>query len=99
MKKAILATIMALTLTGCASPSGTAALVGGTIGYIVGTSQSTYHPHYIQPHKYGQRYVSPECFSYATYGERAACERGITQRNAEEQRRRENNAFRRSLGR
>lgn len=40
-----------------------------------------------------------QCEVYTTIGERRACERGVHQRMLEEQRRRENEAYRRGYGR
>jgi hypothetical protein len=43
--------------------------------------------------------VSPVCNSYPTYREREACQRGARQRYLEEQRRREQEAYRQGIGR
>jgi uncharacterized protein YcfL len=98
MKKLLLVLFAGLALTGCASRTGTAMLVGGTVGYLIGQDQ---HRH--APVVYTETVVVPahssHCQGYATYNERAACERGVRQRLIEEQRRREQDAYRSGYGR
>jgi hypothetical protein len=43
--------------------------------------------------------IAPHCQNYSTYGEQMSCHRGAQQRYNEEQRMRENQAFRAGLGR
>ncbi len=96
-KKFALASIVLLALTGCASRTGTALLVGGTVGYLIGQDQ----------HKTPAPVVYQEtvivhpgpCTHYHVYSERLACERGVRQRLIEEQRRRDNDAYRQGYGR
>lgn len=101
MKKIIIAllAVTALTaLSGCATRTGTAALVGGTVGYII-AKEVTEERHRQAPvvvYNYPGHY---QCNQYYYYNERAACERGVRQRLAEEQRRREQEAYRAGYGR
>jgi len=101
MKKLLIALIVGLTLTGCASRTGTAVLVGGTVGYILGKEQQRPAPVVIVQEQSKNVVIVREagpCDRYTVYNERQACFRGIKQRIAEEERRRENEAFRRGYG-
>lgn len=100
--KLLIAVIALLALSGCATRTGTA-IVAGTAGMIIGNSMA-------QPRTVVVReapVVAPErviiindaCARYHTYGERSACERGARQRYYEEQRRRDNEAYRQGYGR
>ena len=98
MKKTILILMLAVATltTGCASRYAGPAVAGGIVGLAVGSAMS-------QPRRVVVReevvVISPACQGYATHNEQAACERGIRQRYKEEQRRRENEAYRNGLGR
>ena len=107
MKKIILVSTIALALfttTGCATRTGTAILAGGT-GVIVGSMLAQPRPVYVSPapvHVVQQEQVvivNEQCNRYYSQGERDACARGARQRYYEDQRRRENEAFRQGLGR
>jgi hypothetical protein len=98
MKKSILILMLAVATltTGCASRYAGPAVAGGIVGLAVGSAMA-------QPRRVVVReevvVVSTACQGYATHNEQAACERGIRQRYMEEQRRRENEAYRNGLGR
>lgn len=102
MKKIIIIALALAALTGCASRTGTAALVGGTVGYIIGKEA---HAEQHRPAPVVTREVvivqQPDytCNKYHIYSERSACERGVRQRLAEEQRRRDNEAYKQGYGR
>lgn len=102
MKKLLIVLLAGLALTGCATRTGTAMLVGGTVGYLIGQeNQRVTQP---APVTYRETVVvqpgyATQCQQYPTYNERAACERGVRQRLAEEQRRREQEAYRAGYGR
>jgi len=49
IKKILIVGLVALTATGCATRAGTAALIGGTVGYVVGSSQP--RPVVVQQHQ------------------------------------------------
>ncbi len=98
MKKLLFVLLAGLALTGCATRTGTAMLVGGTMGYLIG-----HEHHRLAPVVYTETVVVPaypsHCHAYPTYNERAACERGLRQRLLEDQRRREHDAYRSGYGR
>lgn len=96
MKKIIIALLVVTALSGCATRTGTAALVGGTVGYIIAKEVTEERHHQAPIVVYEGHY---QCNQYYYYNERAACERGVRQRLAEEQRRREREAYRAGYGR
>jgi hypothetical protein len=67
-------------------------LAVGLVG--CGHYYTPYQPIYSQP-----VVIAPHCQNYQTNGERYSCQRGAQQRYNEEQRMRENQAFRAGLGR
>lgn len=100
--KLLIAVVALLALSGCATRTGTA-IVAGTAGMVIGNAMA-------QPRAVVVRevpVVAPErviivnnaCTQYPTYSERSACERGARQRYYEEQRRRDNEAYRQGYGR
>lgn len=93
MKKLLVLFVAVLALTGCANRYVGPALVGGVVGYSIANSS---RPVVVQEQVV---IVSSQCNQYAYYNERAACERGARQRYYEEQRKRENEAYRQGLGR
>ena len=98
MKKLLIVLFASLALTGCATRTGTAALVGGTVGYII-AKEVTEERHRHAPVVVYEHPGHHQCSHYYYYNERAACERGVRQRLAEEQRRREHEAYRSGYGR
>lgn len=108
MKKLILIPIVALTLltTGCASRYGTGMLIGGATGLIVGSALAQPRTVIVQdatPVRVVTQeqvvIVNEQCNRFYSSRERDACARGARQRYNEEQRRRENDAYRSGLGR
>lgn len=100
MKKLLVLFIALLALTGCANRYVGPALVGGVVGYSIANSHRPVVVH--QAPVVVQEsvvIVSSQCNQYVYQPERAACERGARQRYYEEQRRRENEAYRQGLGR
>lgn len=84
--------------------TGVGAAVGSAVGSAIG--QDMDQPR--QPAPVVDRTIRQEvvivrpisqCELYPTMGERQACERGVRQRQLEEQRQRENEAYRRGYGR
>jgi hypothetical protein len=99
MKKILIALLAVTALSGCASRTGTAALIGGTVGYII-AKEVHEERHHRAPVVVREVVVHPgPCDHYTVYSERRACERGVKQRMAEEQRRRDNEAYRSGYGR
>lgn len=105
MKKFAIIFLVASTalLSGCATRTGTALLAGGA-GVLVGSaiaSHANAQPRtVIVQERPAVIIVAEQCQHYPHYtAERAACERGARQRYYEEQRRRENEAYRTGLGR
>ena len=103
MKIKLLVVVVALlALSGCATRTGTA-IVAGTTGMIIGSAMAQQRTVIVQHAPVVTReqvvIVNDACNRYATYGERSACERGARQRYYEEQRRRDNEAFRAGYGR
>lgn len=99
MKKLLIVLLAGVALTGCANRTGTALLVGGTVGYLVGQDQKRTEPPAPVVYKETVIIQPSPCSQYTVYSERSACERGLRQRQAEEQRRRDNEAYRRGYGR
>jgi hypothetical protein len=93
--KLLIVAVALVTLSGCATRTGTA-IVAGTTGVIIGHSMT-------QPRTVIVRedpvIVHSSCNHYYTHSERAACERGVRQRYYEEQRHRDNAAYRAGYGR
>jgi hypothetical protein len=100
MKKLVMLAITTLALTGCASRYAGPAVVGGAIGYSIANSQPRTVVIQQQPQIREQVIVVNQyCGQYATQSEQVACNRGAQQRYNEEQRRRENEAYRAGYGR
>jgi len=93
--KLVIAVLVILALGGCATRTGTA-IVAGTTGMIIGSAMS--QPRTIIVHEEPVIIVAGTCNHYYTYSERAACERGARQRYYEQQRHRDNAAFRSGYG-
>lgn len=97
--KLIIGIVAVLALSGCATRTGTA-IVAGTAGMIIGNAIT-------QPRTVIVREIPVEnvviingsCNQYYSYSERSACVRGTRQRYYEEQRRRDNEAYRQGYGR
>lgn len=92
--KLLIVGIAVVALTGCATRTGTA-IVAGTAGMVIGTAMA-------QPRTvvvYDPPVVHYNCSHYYYHSERSACERGVRQRYYEEQRRRDNDAYRQGYGR
>lgn len=108
MKKFLIIATVAIAstvLSGCATRTGTALLAGGA-GVLVGSAIANHanahsHPRtVVVQERSAVVIVAEQCQHYPHYtAERAACERGARQRYYEEQRRRENEAYRTGLGR
>lgn len=106
MKKLILIPILVATLltTGCASRYAGPAIIGGVTGLIVGSALSQPRTVVVQqaPVRVVQQeqvvIVNDHCNQFYSPGERDACARGARQRYFEEQRRKEDQAFRQGLG-
>jgi len=106
MKKLILISALALTMltTGCATRTQTALLAGGT-GVVIGSMLAQPRPIYVSPpttrviQQEQVVIINEQCSRYYSQGEQEACARGARQRYYEEQRRKENEAFRQGLGR
>jgi hypothetical protein len=94
MKKLIVLFVAVLALTGCAHRHVGPAIVGGVIGYSIANSQ----PRTVVVQEQVV-IVNEQCNQYMNSTERLACERGARQRYLEEQRKRENDAYRRGYGR
>jgi hypothetical protein len=104
MRKLILIPIVALTLltSGCASRYGTGMLIGGATGLIVGSAiaQSANDATPVRVIRQEQVVIiNEQCNRFYSPSERNACARGAHQRYIEEQRRRDNDAYRQGLGR
>jgi hypothetical protein len=108
MRKLILIPIVAMTLltTGCASRYGTSMLIGGATGLIVGSALAQPRTVVVQdatPVRVVTQervvIVNEQCNRFYSASERDACARGARQRYYEEQRRRDNEAYRQGLGR
>ena len=102
MKKLLIVALVGLALTGCASRTSTA-IVAGTTGLIIGNAMAQprvvlREPVQVVTHEQVV-IVNNACGQYQFPSERAACERGARQRYYEEQRKRENEAFRLGYGR
>ncbi len=102
MKKLLVLILATLALTGCASRTGTA-IVAGTTGLIIGNAMAQprvviREPAPVVTHEQ-VIIVNNVCGQYQLHSERAACERGARQRYMEEQRKRENEAYRQGYGR
>jgi hypothetical protein len=93
--KLLIAAVALTTLGGCATRTGTA-IMAGTLGMVIGSGMT-------QPSSVVLRensvIVYGSCNYYYTYSERAACERGVQQRYNEQQRQRDNAAYRAGYGR
>lgn len=100
--KVLVIAVAVLALGGCASRAGTA-IVAGTAGMIIGNAMAQPRTVVVQeiPVVTHERVViiNDTCNRYHSYNERAACERGARQRFNEEQRQRDNEAFRSGYGR
>ena len=96
MKKLLIAIVATMALTGCASRTGTAVLAG-TTGLIIGNAMAQ-PPYRVVTHEQ-VIIVNSTCAQYQLQGDRAACERGARQRWQEEQRKREQEAYRQGYGR
>jgi len=72
------------------------ALIGGSVGQSMDHQQLARSA---PPPAYGYPSTFSECLNWAPGPERYACERGVRQRLAEDQRRREYEAYRSGLGR
>jgi len=99
MKKIILlsAVCASILLSGCASRYVGPAVLGGVVGYAIGQSAN-------QPRQVSQPNViivqeHSLCDKYTVYNERQSCLRGNSQRIAEDNRRREQEAYRQGYGR
>lgn len=102
MKKLLVLILATLALTGCASRTGTA-IVAGTTGLIIGNAMAQprvvlREPAPVVTHEQ-VIIVNNTCGQYQMHRERQACERGAHQRWQEEQRKRENEAYRQGYGR
>lgn len=96
--KLLVVAVALLALSGCATRTGTA-IVAGTTGMIIGSAISQQRTVVVQHAHEQVIIVNDACNRYVTYNERTACERGARQRYYEEQRRRDNEAFRQGYGR
>ena len=96
MKKLLIAIVATMALTGCASRTGTA-IVAGTTGLIIGNAIAQ-PQHRVVTHEQ-VIIVNSTCAQYQFHSDRAACERGTRQRYYEEQRKREQEAYRQGYGR
>lgn len=92
--KLVIAAVAIMALSGCATRTGTA-IVAGATGMVIGSAISQSRIVHSAP----VVIVDSHCWRYAKYSERAACERGVRQRYYEEQRRRDNEAYRSGYGR
>lgn len=91
--KLLIVGIALVALGGCATRTGTA-IVAGTTGVIIGNAMAQ-RPVVV----YDAPVVHSNCHHYYYHSERSACERGVRQRYYEEQRRRDNDAYRQGYGR
>ena len=100
MKKIILlsAVCASILLSGCASRYVGPAVIGGVVGYAIGQSNNQPHPTQYSPNVVIIQQHSP-CDKYAVYNERQSCLRGNSQRIAEDNRRREQEAYKQGYGR
>lgn len=99
--KLLIALVAVAALSGCATRTGTA-IVAGTAGMVLGSAMA-------QPRVVVREVpvvtheqviiVNDACNRYPSHNERVACERGARQRYNEEQRKRENEAYRAGYGR
>ena len=101
MKKLLIIALAGLALTGCSGRYVGPALVGGAVGYALGSNN---HPHVVVqqgPTVVRDQVVimSDQCNQFPYAQERMACERGARQRFYEEQRKRETEAYRQGYGR
>lgn len=100
--KLLIAVVAIVALSGCATRTGTA-IVAGTAGMIIGNSMAQPRTVVVRdvPVVVPERViiVNESCNQYAIHSERIACERGARQRYYEEQRRRDNEAYRQGYGR
>jgi len=96
--KLLVAAIMVVILSGCATRTGTA-IVAGTAGMVIGTAMSQPRTVVVREVQEQVIIVNDVCNHYSLYSQRAACERGSRQRYYEEQRRRDNEAYRSGYGR
>lgn len=100
MKKLLIVALAGLALTGCANRYVGPALVGGAVGYSIANSNRPVIVHQAPVVVHDQVViVSDQCNHYPFGPERSACERGARQRYYEEQRKRENEAYRQGYGR
>jgi hypothetical protein len=99
MKKLIVVFLALFALSGCANRYWVApAVVGGVVGYSLAQPR-TVVVNQSAPVVEQVVVVNDACSNYPTYSERSACERGTRQRYYEEQRRRDQEAYRRGYGR
>jgi len=99
--KLLIAALAIVALSGCATRTGTA-IIAGTTGMIIGSAMAQPRTvvREVQVVTHEQVIiVNDACNRYPTYNERTACERGARQRYVEEQRRRDNEAYRAGYGR
>lgn len=92
--KLLIGIVAVLALSGCATRTGTT-IVAGTAGMVIGNAMA-------QPRTvvvYDAPVIHYNCTHFYTHSERVACERGARQRYYEEQRRRDNEAYRQGYGR
>lgn len=99
--KVLVIAVAVLALSGCATRTGTA-IVAGAAGMIIGnaiTQPRTVVVQEVPVVTYERVIISNStCNYYHTHSERAACERGVRQRYYEQQRQRDNEAFRSGYG-
>ena len=98
MKKLILA-LSILALSGCSSRQLVPVVAGGVVGYALGSSNNTVVIRQPAPVVDRVVVITEECARYASHGEKESCMRGVQQRQAEDKRRREDQAYRQGLGR
>jgi uncharacterized lipoprotein YajG len=100
--KLIIGIVAVLALSGCATRTGTA-IVAGTAGMVIGSAMAQPRTVVVReaPVITQERViiVNETCNHYPMHSERVACERGARQRYYEEQRRRDNEAYRQGYGR
>ena len=104
LKIAVVAVAASMGLSGCDTHTGTA-LLAGVGGLVFGSAITNYANSYSQPrtviveHRPAVAIDAPQCHHYPLYSsERDACDRGAKQRYAEDNRRRNDEAFRTGLG-
>ena len=100
MKRIILLSVVGVSrlLSGCASRYAGPAVLGGVIGYAIGQNNNqqraiVHSPNVVIVQEYSV------CDKYALYNERQSCLRGNSQRIVEDNRRREQEAYRQGYGR